>query len=222
MKKKLSKEEQDIINATATAFNLANLTRPKVVIALPTTGTVLALTTQSIGGSIIGANEAGLQVIDFIVRKSCEIASSRTWLVQEAIKAGATHLLFVDSDMVFPYDTIAKLLAHKKDIVGVHYNKRQFPLELVSKPLEKESDTELYQAQHAGTGLMLIGLKIFKKDWINPQTRNKTPWFSFGRDSQGALALGEDAWFCYSARDNGFETWIDPTIKVGHLGDYLY
>ena len=180
---------------------------------------ICAQTAQSIAGAVIGAKG---QVIDAVLHISCEIASSRTWLVQNALKAGATHLLFVDSDMVFPYEVIPLLLAHNKDIIGVEYNRRKFPLEGTSEPLTEKKEGGIYQAKYVGTGVMLINLSIFDKEWVDPKTGNKTPWFSFGRDSQGALALGEDAWFCYSAQDNGHEVWIDPTIKVGHIGNYIY
>lgn len=185
---------------------------------MPCTDIVRAFTAQSIAGAVIGA---GGTVIDCVMRRSCEIASSRTWLVNEALRLGGTHLLFVDADMMFPDDTIPRLLAHEKDIVAADYHKRQFPLTFVGQPLTERAET-LYQAKHAGTGLMLIDLSIFKKEWVNPQTGTKVAWFNFGRDSQGQLALGEDAWFCYSARDNGFETWIDPTLQVGHVGEYIY
>jgi hypothetical protein len=191
---------------------------PKVVIGLACTDEVYAQTAQAIAGAVIGAKG---MVIDVILRKSCEIASARTWLVNQAISAGATHLLFVDSDMVFPYEVIPQLLAHKKDIIGVEYNRRKFPLEGTSKPLTEAKTDEIYQAQYVGTGCMLIDLSIFKSEWKDGRG-NKTPWFNFGRDSQGNLALGEDAWFCFTAKDNGFETWVEPTIKVGHLGMYMY
>jgi len=191
----------------------------KVVIGMACTDGICAQTAQSVAGAVIGAK--GL-VIDAVLHISCEIASSRTWLVQNALKAGATHLLFVDSDMVFPYEVIPLLLAHNKDIIGVEYNRRKFPLEGTSEPLTEKKEGEIYQAKYVGTGVMLINLSIFDKEWVDPKTGNKTPWFSFGRDSQGALALGEDAWFCYSAQDNGHEVWIDPTIKVGHIGNYIY
>lgn len=185
----------------------------KVIIGVPCSDAeaMKALTTQSIGGAIIGAE--GL-VTDLIVRRSCDIVSNRTWIVNEAIKQGGTHLLFVDCDMAFPYEIIPKLLAHQKEIVAVEYNKREFPLKSVSEPLTEVSTTELYKAKHAGTGLMLIDLSIFSKI--------TGPWFNFGRDSQGALAMGEDVWFCNTARDAGFDTWIDPTIKVWHIGEYMY
>lgn len=203
----------------------------KVIIGMPCKDIVSARTAHAIGCAIIATE--GL-VVDFILRQSCEIASARTFLVNAALQRGGTHLLFWDSD-ICPVNTvpgenfnvIEKMLAHKKPIVGVQYNKRTFPLEPVYSSHHKEwrdkvSETELFPAQFAGTGFMLIELSIFKKEWIDPSTGAKAPWFAFGRDSQGALALGEDAWFCGTARDNGFETFIDPTIKVLHCGEYLY
>ena len=193
----------------------------KVIIGVPVSDTdaMRALTAQSIGGAIIGA---GGLVIDMILRRSCDIVSNRTWLVNEAIKNGGTHILFVDSDMIFPDDTIPRLLAHKKEIVGCQYNKREFPLVKVSKPLTKESETELYEATHNGLGLTLIDLSIFKEQWTDPRNGKKVPWFLFGRDSQGALVMGEDVFFSMAARDMGFETWIDPTIRCLHVGEYLF
>ena len=186
--------------------------KTKVIIALPCTDSAVmrAHTAHSIGCAIIGSEGV---VIDFLLRLSCDIVSSRTWLVNEAIKKGATHILFIDSDMLFPENTLRQLLSHKKEIVGVEYNKREFPLKGVYEPLEEKTN-KLYKAKHVGTGLLLIDLSVFSK--------LKGAWFNFGRDSQGALALGEDVWFCNTARDAGYDVWIDPTIKVGHIGQYFY
>lgn len=178
------------------------------------------MTAHSIGAAIIHSKEL---VTDIIVRRSCDIVSNRTWLVNEAIKSDATHILFVDCDMIFPADTIETLLAHNKEIVGVEYNARKFPLEGVQKPLTERSDTELYKALFAGFGVILIDLTIFKDPKFGIDAEGKrSPWFSFGRDSQGNLAMGEDGWFCFVARDAGYDTWIDPTIKIYHLGEYGY
>ena len=194
----------------------------RVIIGVPVADVdaMRALTAQSIGGAIIGAN--GL-VIDMILRRSCDIVSNRTFLVKESIKNGATHLLFVDSDMIFPDDTIPRLLAHKKKIVGCQYNKREFPLVKVSEPLTKESETKLYEAKHNGLGVTLIDLSIFKDPKFGIGVDGKrSPWFSFGRDSEGALVMGEDVWFANVARDAGYSTWIDPTIRCLHIGEYLF
>ncbi len=196
--------------------------KPKVIVCVPCSDAdaMRALTAQAIGGCIIGANG---MVLDMVLRRSCDIVSNRTWLVNNAINAGATHILFIDSDMIFPYDIIPKLLAHKKEIVGCEYNKREFPLKKVSEPLTEESKTELYKAKHNGLGVTLIDLSIFKDPKFGIGVDGKrSPWFSFGRDSQGNLVLGEDAWFSNVARDAGYDTWIDPTIKVGHIGEYIF
>lgn len=187
----------------------------KIIIGVPVADNdaMRALTAQAISGAIIGAD--GL-VVDMVLRRSCDIVSNRTWLVRYAIEQGATHLLFVDADMLFPADLIPKLLAHKKEIVGVKYKKREFPVKWLYQTLENEpeSETEIFKVAHTGTGVLLIDLSVFEK--------LQGPWFNFGRDSQGALVMGEDVWFCNSARDAGYDVWIDPTINIGHIGEYIY
>ena len=205
----------------------------KVVIGMPSKDIVSARTAHALGCSIIAAEG---KVINFFLRQSCEIASARTFLVNAAIQAGGTHLLFWDSDIVpvnkdgeENFSVIDKLLAHKKPIVGVNYNMRKFPLEPVYSSHHKEwqdkiSQTELFEAEFAATGLMLIDLSMFAdpKFGISPIDGKRSSWFSFGRDSQGNLAMGEDAFFCNVARDSGYSTFIDPTIKELHAGEYLY
>ena len=199
---------------------------------MPSKDIVSARTAHALGCEIIAANG---KVINFILRQSCEIASARTFLVNAAITAGGTHLLFWDSDIVpvnkdgeENFSVIDKLLAHKKPIVGVQYNMRKFPLEPVYSSHHKEwqdkvSETELFEAEFAATGLLLIDLSIFEDPKFGIGVDGKrSPWFSFGRDSQGNLAMGEDAFFCNVARDAGYRTFIDPRIKVLHAGEYLY
>ncbi len=186
--------------------------KPKVAIAMPVSDSVAmkVRTAHSITSNVIYAE--GL-VTDFIIKISCDIVSNRTALVKDAIARGATHILFVDSDMQFPSDTLVNLLAHEKDIVGVEYNKRILPLTPVFEQPNK-SDT-LYETKAVGTGLILIKLSVFEKI-------KNDPYFNFGRNAEGETVLGEDAWFCNVARDAGFQVWVDPTVKVHHLGEFGY
>lgn len=182
---------------------------------MPATEMMKAKTAHAIGCLAI---ESGDLVIDFLMRQSCDISSSRTWLVKEARAKGATHLLFVDSDMIFPPTILKQLLAHEKDIIGVEYNKRLFPLETVTKyiPGVEKSETEPFKVGIAGTGVMLIKLALFDDPKLDKN------WFSFGRNAAGENVIGEDGWFCNTARDAGYDVWVDPTIRVGHLGEYAF
>lgn len=194
----------------------------KVIIAVPTAdaGYMKVMTAHAIGCTII---ENADIISDYLVRVSCDIVSSRTWLVNEAIKNGGTHILFVDSDMHFMMSALGRLLSHNKEIVAAEYNKRQFPLTPVYKPMSERSETELYEAEYAGMGLMLIDLSIFKDPNFGIGSDGKrNAWFSFGRGSQGELVMGEDQWFSNVARDAGYKTYLDPTIKVRHLGEYAF
>ncbi len=191
---------------------MASKTKARIVIGMPVSDSVAikARTAHAIGCAII---KSGGTVVDFMLKISCDVVANRTALVKYAIESGATHILFVDSDMQFPSDAITKLLAHDKDIVGVQYNKRKFPLEPVFEQPEKAD--ALYKTNVAGTGLMLIKLSIFEKI-------TKDPWFTFGRNAQGETTVGEDVWFCNVAQDAGFEVFVDPTIRTFHLGEFGY
>lgn len=185
----------------------------RVVIGLPATEMMKAKTAHALGAMIL---HSAPKIIDFLLIQSCDISSSRTWLAKQAVEKGATHLLFIDSDMLFPSDVLDQLLARDKDIIGVEYNKRKFPLETVTAymPDEKKSETEPFKVGIAGTGIMLIKTDVFKNPNIDPN------WFSFGRNAKGENVIGEDGWFCNTARDVGYDVYVDPFIKVVHLGEY--
>lgn len=150
-------------------------------------------------------------------------------LVQEAQETGATHLLNIDTDMVFPPDVVDKLFAAKKDIVGVNYHQRGNHLDQEGPPstikfpgnekngyrtvLEKDFPKELFECAAVGLGITLIDLKVFDK---LPKPYFKT------KESKSGEHRTEDIVFCQDARKAGFEVWCDPTIEVKHIGQYLY
>ena len=131
------------------------------------------------------------------------IHHNRNNIVRMAFKEGCSHLLFVDSDMVFDHDAIQRLLDRDLDIVAGRYNKKVAPIVSTVPDIWGLSSVPFVPA-----GFLLINMEVFKKIG--------EPYFSF----EGAES--EDAYFCQKAIKNGYEVWCDPTIKIGHLGSSIF
>lgn len=194
----------------------------KVMLAIPCQDTIKAKTAFSLVHNI---KDVPFEV-DFVLRIGCDIIGSRAWLVRNAIKYKASHILFVDHDMYFPPDTLKKMIDADKDIIGGQYNFRQLPLRSTAIAVGTEPTNgeyivdpetlpkEMFKCITLGTGLLLIKTSVFEKI---PE-----PWFQFGRNREGELVQGEDTFFCVQARKAGFDVWCDPTLGVKHCGDYMY
>lgn len=156
-------------------------------------------------------------------------AQGRIYCVIQAQKAECTHILYLDDDMLFEPDTIDRLLAHGKEIVGVNAYSRALPLSstvgLMDKDgnyLQPDKHTEwemripdgLFECFSIGTGVLLIDMKVF--DAI------EKPWFKFDMHEDGYMRQGEDTWFCTQAKSKGYKIYCDPTLKIGHIGNYIY
>jgi GT2 family glycosyltransferase len=132
------------------------------------------------------------------------IHQNRENAVDEAFKNNCSHLLFIDTDIIFEPDAIKRLIDHDLDIVGGRYNKRFLPIQSTVPNITKLSETRFVP-----TGFLLINMEVFKKIG--------KPFFSF---EDGAES--EDVYFCDKAIRNGYKVWCDPAINIGHIGKTIY
>lgn len=157
---------------------------------------------------------------DVIFKQGSVLHQMREDIVKKAIELNCTHLLFLDSDMCFEKDAVLRLIAHDKDIIGVNAHLRKLPLTSTIKAspnkVEKieNGEYELTTCNAVGTGFTLIKLDVFKK--------LSHPWFFWKSNKKGELVMGEDFWFCKKAREAGYKIWVDLTIPVGHIGNYIF
>lgn len=154
------------------------------------------------------------------VQKNCYVHVARNKICEEAIKSGASHVMFIDADMQFPAHAIEKLVKEGKDVIGGLYFRRQPPHLPTINELEdgkvviprKFQTDKPFKVWSVATGFMLISTKVLKK--LEP------PYFYFGK--QKGQEIGEDVYFCRKVNDKGFEVWCDPTIPLGHVGEYAF
>lgn len=155
-------------------------------------------------------------------RKGTYVHELRNQIVKDALDKQADYLMFLDSDLSFQPDGIYKLLQHNKDVVGGIYNMKELPLVSTVKLADENGNLKkvdgalipdtLFECYAVPTGFMLIKLDAIK-DMKNP--------FEFAYDDEGEL-VGEDVNFCRKLHNKGLSVWCDPTIKIGHIGEYLY
>lgn len=145
----------------------------------------------------------------FIIKQGALVHLNREEIALEALQMDCTHLFFVDSDMVFNPDVLYKLMHHDKDIIGALCNKRGGGL-AVNTRFTKQPD-KIYRNSAVGMACTLIKMDVFRKV--------PRPWFFFGDEQH---PCGEDIFFCNRARKVGFEVWIDPTLSVKHIGEFLF
>jgi len=190
-------------------------------VLLPSTGTMVSETAAAVALNLAHVCMTGIakeQVVGINTCESSMLPLTRTIPVKEALKAGATHLIFVDSDMDFAPETFTKLILHDLPLVGVNYIRKKPPHTPVTIGMDglhrytREESTGLEEVLHTGFGVMCMKAEIFK-DF--PQ-----PWFPMGWDDKRQEYIGEDTFFFHMCRKRGFKAYIDHDLskKVGHWG----
>lgn len=164
----------------------------------------------------------------------CSVVSrARNLLVSDFMESGCDTLLFIDADMTFNPDDIFRLLAWTatKGIAGGVGCARKKQTTYYSK-LDTDADGNiamdtmgLVRASHIGTGFMMVQRAVFETlitshpEWkYYDASADRTLHSVFDFKSTPDGYIGEDYLFCERAREHGFEVWIDPTIKLGHMG----
>lgn len=152
------------------------------------------------------------------------VVNQREQLVQMAKDAGSTHILWLDSDMMFPADTAQHLLKHGKPVVAANYVTRQYPHKTVAyRSMEGWNDylvntpdqqNQLISVLAVGMGCMLTEISLF--DTLS-KPYFETMWIPELNDH-----LGEDFTLCEKIRKCGIEILIDNdlSLKMVHLGTF--
>lgn len=163
------------------------------------------------------------------------VYDSRNLISLYAIENGFDHVLWLDSDMMFPPDTLIKLQAYLThddiDMVTGLYVKRHEPIEpVLYKRIEEpvrnektgylEKDIQAYTDYPrdsffpvAGCG---FGCVMMKTSLL------KEVWEKFGPAFHPYLWASEDISFCYKVNKLGHQIYCDSSVSCGHLGTFMY
>lgn len=192
-----------------------------IAICVPVRDHVTAVFAHSLAMLMKKCGETGQRTSLHMVMGS-EVAMQRQQLVDEALETSCTHLLWIDSDMKFPTDTILKLLSAKKDIVAGNYCTRVSP----HRPVAFKSAKNLDARSFTGNGLEKVyavgsGLMLVKREVYENMSR---PHYSVTWKDDYTNLVGEDVFFCDKAASYGYEVYIDHDIskQLAHIGTRAY
>jgi len=163
------------------------------------------------------------------------IHQGRNTLVSTALLQDCTHILFLDDDMRFPMDTIAKLFLADKDVIAANCTTKTFPAKATAVGLDgeflltKEKSTGLEKCQSVGAAVMMVKAEVFKSmmmPWFNFEFKDEPRMFDplKSLDDNKMSVVGEDIYFCRNLIKQGYDIWIDHDVSkmVCHIGDWPY
>lgn len=141
---------------------------------------------------------------------------AREKLLHDVVQVwGATHVLWLDTDMTFPPDAALRLLAHDVDVVAANYRARagsHRPTAMRDgQPVSSGDRHGLEEVDHVGMGVFLM-----KASAVVGLPRPRF-WYASPTET-------EDVYFCHLLRQAGRTIWVDHDLShgVGHIGPHVY
>ena len=186
----------------------------KLLIAIPTTDQMPYQFVESLTKLI---KRLDADKIDYEVKfqSGTLVHVGRDKLALKAITGGFTHVLWLDSDMVFTEDLFSDLWdARKEFVTGIAHARREPYQSCIFTELypciqrwQGEYPKNLFKIAGCGMACVLMSVDVVRDVWEHHSTA-----FFPTRD------LGEDLAFCQRAKDLGHEIWAEPMVKLGHVG----
>lgn len=210
---------------------MAKKQKIKLAIGTPTTG----LTRVEWASSLLDMQQdllhdaaLGIEDIKLFFYSTSVIPKNRHVIVENAQKWGATHILWIDDDMVFPPIAARSLIYSMKKnpteyrILGANCVKRQYPIRFMATGLDgKEvvsyNKSGIEQVFYTGNAFVLMDMKLFDEF--------EKPWFAFGWNPIIEDFGTEDIYFMARVfKEKEIKTYVDHDVSnlIDHVGFWFF
>jgi hypothetical protein len=217
----------------------------KVAICIPRHGDAKGDFTISLARMIAWSLSApppptGRLEIEIFSISSSDLPANRDWLLKRAAEWQARYTLWLDSDHVFPPQSLLRLISHRLPVVGCNQPRRTVPTGPVASRIDDQGVREhvwttaalaragtIEEVAHVGLAFCLMDMLILHQlkehvdkgvgwDQWTPFDRRRLPG-TIGR-------MGEDASFFETLREAGIKVYVDHGLSwlVGHIGEHIF
>lgn len=189
----------------------------RLLIGVPSTDFMHTEFVQSLTGLLKRLQSDGVDY-ELHIESGTLVYMARDKIACRAINENFTHVLWLDSDMVFTPELLEDLQFSGKDFVtGIAVSRRKPFSSCLFKSLdlnhiERHGDWDelpknTFEVAGCGMACVLISVGILRA----VQEHYKTCF------TPEAL-YGEDTAFCKRAAVLGYHIWAEPAVRVGHIG----
>ena len=212
----------DIQNINAQIIsNQSNLSKKKILIAIPTDKNIQSETFKS----IYDLEVPNGYTTTFQYFYGYQIDQIRNLIADWVVK-GYDYLFSVDSDISFPSNTLTKMINHNVDVVSGLYIQRKPGLHILeiyeanenggvsNAPYEYLKGKGLVEVAGCGFGCVLVKAEVLKQIGY--------PQFQYYSALDHNNTVSEDVDFCRKAREKGFKIYADADIKCAHGGQFTF
>ena len=185
----------------------------RLLIAIPTTDYIPADFVKSLAKLQQELGRRGI-AYDVEVQSGTLVYIARNRLANKAINEKYTHVLWIDSDMVFGEKVYEDLADVGKEMVCGAFVSRRPPYgpciytSIEQNAIEKVKDFGIRPFRVDGCGFALVLTNV---ELLQAVTQK------FGTCFQPTDYYGEDLAFCWRVKQLGREIWCEPTVRPGHI-----
>ncbi len=213
--------------------------KTKIALLCPIAQLVEPLVFKHTLAMVSNASHHGIEISNVGTTDRMLIHQARNVLAKEFLDTECQWAFWMDSDQIFPADTISVLLRTAQElgaefVTGVYYQRlgQHNPVLWLKDPVttegkhiyeaakERKDYNETYTHHYVAPGLN--AKKPFRADVCgfgcvlvhrNVLENMKPPYFEMISDE-----CSEDFYFCNKAKKSGAKLWAVPSIRVGHVG----
>lgn len=179
----------------------------------------LGFTGATVSSIVLSILAGGFKNCKFLFLGDHSHVGARNAACGDALKENFEWLFFIDSDMDFPVDTLPRLKACNADVACTDMWSRNIPsFRTVMRLSAKDENGKSLSVPYEGHGIEEVDLcgmacTLIRTDLLRKMrdAYKDQPWFWTGLH-------GEDATFCFNAKDIGATIKCDYGITAGHWG----